>query len=77
VEQLRHRTDHAIEYPRRPDFGSSWRAVMGLLGFQMPWIAVVFVVVVGIIGNFLFGLDRRRRLLDQIKRATDAKEISR
>jgi len=43
----------------------------------MPWIAVVFVVVVGIIGNFLFGLDRRRRLLDQIKRATDAKEISR
>jgi hypothetical protein len=51
-------------------------AVMGSLGFQMPWIAVVFVVLIGVVGNFLFGLDQRRRLLAQIKRATDAQEIS-
>jgi heme exporter protein D len=50
---------------------------MGWLGFQAPWIAVAFVVLVGVVGNFLFGLDQRRRLLAQIKRATDAKEISR
>jgi hypothetical protein len=47
-----------------------------MLGFQLPWIAVVFVVLVGVVGNFLFGLDQRRRLLAQIKRATDAQEIS-
>jgi uncharacterized membrane protein YedE/YeeE len=51
--------------------------VMGLFGFQLPWFVVAFVVVVGVVGNFLFGLDQRRRLLAQIKRATDAKEISR
>ena len=52
-------------------------AVMRLFGFQMPWFVVAFVVLVGVVGNFLFGLDRRRRVLAQIKRATDAKEISR
>ena len=52
-------------------------AVMGFLGFQMPWFVVAFVVLFGVVGNFLFGLDQRRRLLAQIKRATDAKEISR
>ena len=52
-------------------------AVLGLLGFQMPWFVVAFVVLVGVVGNFLFGLDQRRRVLAQIKRATDAKEISR
>ena len=52
-------------------------AVMGFLGFQMPWFVVAFVVLFGVVGNFLFGLDQRRRLVAQIKRATDAKEISR
>lgn len=51
-------------------------AVMSFFGFQLPWIAVVFVVLVGVVGNFLFGLDQRRRLVAQIKRATDAQEIS-
>jgi heme exporter protein D len=51
-------------------------AVMGFFGFQMPWIAVVLVLLVGVVGNFLFGLDQRRRLLAQIKRATDAQEVS-
>ena len=52
-------------------------AVMGLFGFQVPWFVVAFIVLVGVVGNFLFGLDQRRRVLAQIKRATDAKEISR
>jgi len=52
-------------------------AVLGFLGFQMPWFFVAFVVLVGVVGNFLFGLDQRRRLLAQIKRTTDAKEMSR
>ncbi len=52
-------------------------AVMGLFGFQLPWFVVAFVVLVGVVGNFLFGLDQRRRLLAQIKRTTDAKEMSR
>jgi len=51
-------------------------AVMGFFGFQMPWFVVAFVVVFGVVGNFLFGLDQRRRLLAQIKQATDAHEIS-
>jgi hypothetical protein len=52
-------------------------AVLGLFGFQVPWFVVALVVLVGVVGNFLFGLDQRRRLLAQIRRATDAKEISR
>ena len=51
-------------------------AVMDFFGFQMPWFVVAFVVVFGVVGNFLFGLDQRRRLLAQIKRATDAREVS-
>jgi hypothetical protein len=51
-------------------------AVMGLFGFHMPWFVVAFVVAFGVVGNFLFGLDQRRRLLAQIKQATDAEEIS-
>ena len=51
-------------------------AVMGFFGFQMPWFVVAFVVAFGVVGNFLFGLDQRRRLLAQIKRATDAQEVS-
>ena len=52
-------------------------AVMGLFGFQVPWFVFAFVVLFGVVGNFLVGLDQRRRLLAQIKRATDAQEISR
>lgn len=51
-------------------------ALMGALGFPFPGFIVVFVVVFGVVGNLLFGLDQRRRLLAQIKRATDAREMS-
>ena len=47
-------------------------AVMAGLGFPLPRFVIVFLVVFGVVGNFLFGLDQRRRLLAQIKRATDA-----
>ena len=51
-------------------------AVMAALGFPLPTFVLVFLVVFGVVGNFLFGLDQRRRLLAQIKKATDAREIS-
>jgi hypothetical protein len=44
-------------------------------GFPLPWFLLAFVVVFGVGGNFVFGLDQRRRLLAQIKRATEAREI--
>jgi len=52
-----------------------WAAVSSL-GFQLPWPAVVFVVVAGTAGSFLFGLDQRRRLLKEIKQATGAQELA-
>lgn len=52
-------------------------AAMGFLGFQPPGFTLVFLVVFGVVGNFLFGLDQRRRLLAQIKQATDARDVSR
>lgn len=51
-------------------------AFMAMAGFPLPWFMVVFVVVFGIGGNLLFGLDQRRRLLAQIKRAIEATEIA-
>jgi hypothetical protein len=54
----------------------AWAAMAGL-GFPLPRFVIVFLLVFGVVGNFLFGLDQRRRLLAHIKRATDAKEISR
>jgi hypothetical protein len=42
---------------------------MALRGFPLPWQGVAFVLVVGVVGNFLFGLDQRRRLLAEISRA--------
>jgi hypothetical protein len=50
-------------------------AFMVAAGFPLPWFLLAFVVVFGVGGNFLFGLDQRRRLLTQIKRATEAREI--
>jgi hypothetical protein len=50
-------------------------AVMAASGFPLPGFWLVFVMVFGVGGNFLFGLDQRRRLLAQIKRATEATEI--
>jgi hypothetical protein len=47
-------------------------AVMELRGFPLPWEGLAFVLVVGVGGNFLFGLDQRRRLLAEIRRALDA-----
>jgi hypothetical protein len=53
-----------------------WTVAVGLGGVlpSLGLVAVLVVVVVG--GNFLFGLDQRRRLLAQIKRATDAHEVA-
>jgi hypothetical protein len=51
-----------------------WTALVGL-GALLPSLWLVAVLVVGVVGgNFLLGLDQRRRLLGQIKRATDAQE---
>ncbi len=50
-------------------------AFMVAAGFPLPWFLLAFVVVFGVGGNFLFGLDQRRRLLAHIKRATEASEI--
>jgi hypothetical protein len=52
----------------------AWAAI-NLLGFQLPGF-VVFFLLFGVVANLLFGLDQRRRLLAQIKRATGAVEIS-
>ena len=52
-------------------------AVMGSLGFPLPGFALVFVLVFGVGGNFLFGLDQRRRLLGLIKQATASQESPR
>jgi len=49
----------------------AWAAMAGL-GFPLPRFVIVFLLVFGVVGNFLFGLDQRRRLLAQIKRAIDA-----
>jgi hypothetical protein len=50
--------------------------VMAGFGFPLPGFVIVALVVFGVVGNLLFGLDQRRRLLAQIKRATDAQEVS-
>jgi hypothetical protein len=47
--------------------------VMGRVGLFPPWYVVGFIVAFGVVANFLFGLDQRRRLLAEIKQATDAK----
>lgn len=44
-------------------------------GFPLSWEVILFVLAFGVGGNFLFGLDQRRRLLAQIKTATSATEI--
>jgi hypothetical protein len=44
-------------------------------GFPLPGLWLVFVVLFGVGGNFLFGLDQRRRLLAQIKPSIEAREI--
>jgi hypothetical protein len=63
-----------------------WRSVLGSQGSivagpagglsacasKAASVAIVFLVLV----NLLFGLDQRRRLLAQIKRATEAQEVS-
>src|SRR5438093_2816249 len=50
-------------------------AIMGAFGFPLASFWLVAVLVVGVGGNLLFGLDQRRRLLAQIKRSTEATEI--
>jgi len=50
-------------------------AFMVAAGFPLPWFFLAFVLVFGVVSNFLFGLDQRRRLLAQIKRAIEAREI--
>jgi hypothetical protein len=51
-----------------------WTVAVGF-GAVLPSLGIVAALLVfGVGGNFLFGLDQRRRLLGQIKRATDAHE---
>ena len=52
-------------------------AIWVIVGFgsRLPWFLLALLLVVGVGGNLLFGLDQRRRLLAQIKRASDAQEI--
>jgi hypothetical protein len=50
-------------------------AFMVASGFPLPWFWLVIALVFSVGGNFLFGLDQRRRLLGQIKTAIDAREI--
>jgi len=52
-----------------------WAFMVATTGFPLPGLWLVFVVVFGVGGNFLFGLDQRRRLLAQIKRSIEAREI--
>ena len=52
-----------------------WAALVAF-GFPFPWFVVAAVIVFVVVGNLLFGLDQRRRLLVQIKRATEAQEVS-
>jgi len=52
-----------------------WAFMVATTGFPLPGPLLVFVVVFGVGGNFLFGLDQRRRLLAQIKRSIEAREI--
>ncbi len=52
----------------------AWAAMAGL-GFPLPRLVIVFLVVFGVVGNLLFGLDQRRRLLAQIVQATDARKL--
>lgn len=47
----------------------AWAAAT-TVGFRLPWEALLFVVVFGVGGNFVFGMDQRRRLLNRIKQAT-------
>jgi len=49
-------------------------AIMGGLGFPLPGFWLLVVLIFGVGGNFLFGLDQRRRLLKQIKRTLEARE---
>ena len=53
-----------------------WTVAVGF-GGVLPSLGLLAVLVVAVVGgNFLFGLDQRRRLLGQIKRATDAHEVA-
>jgi hypothetical protein len=53
-----------------------WTVAVGF-GGVLPSVGLLAVLVVAVVGgNVLFGLDQRRRLLGQIKRATDAHEVA-
>ena len=52
----------------------AWAIVSGF-GFPLPGFGLAVVLVFGVGGNFLFGLDQRRRLAAKIKQATGAREI--
>ncbi len=50
--------------------------VLNRLGFPFAPELLVFVLVFGVGGNFLFGLGQMTSLLNQIKRATDSQAVS-
>jgi hypothetical protein len=52
-----------------------WAFMVATTGFPLPWLGLVFVMLFAVGGNFLFGLDQRRRLLAEIKRSIEAREI--
>jgi len=52
-------------------------ALIGNLAFPLPGFGLVFVLVLGVGGNFLFALDQRRRLLGLIKQASASEELPR
>ena len=52
-----------------------WWLILNAVGIPFAWQGVLFVVAIGVGGNFIFGLAQMRSLLMQIKRAMDAEEV--
>ena len=53
-----------------------WWLFLISLGIPFAWQGLLFVLVVGVGGNFLFALAQMRSLLNQIKQSTGGQEVS-
>jgi hypothetical protein len=53
-----------------------WWLALNSSGFPFPWQGLLFALVVGVGGNFLFGLAQMRSLLNQIKQSTGGQQVS-
>ena len=53
-----------------------WWLILNAIGIPFAWQGLLFVVAIGVGGNFVFGLAQMRSLLMQIKRAMDAEEVT-